>query len=60
MNIEFYISCHNCQHENKMNMGIPGFELKQTKFETFSEAHTHMIENPDHYMDFIVITREDE
>jgi len=60
MNIEIYIECHNCQHVNKNELGMPGFQFKQTRFETFSEAHQHMIENPDHYMGFVILTREDE
>jgi len=42
--------CFNCQHTNREQLGMPGFELLICRFETFSEAHQHMIANPDHYV----------
>lgn len=58
MNIQIFFECNDCQHYNKQLLGTHGFERKQTRFESFSEAHTHMIQNPDHYMDLIAISRD--
>jgi hypothetical protein len=52
--------CFNCQHTNKQMLGMPGFELVNCRFETFSEAHQHMIANPDHYISMEVQESSEE
>ena len=47
-----YIQCLDCQHINRNELGMPGFELLQTRFETFDEAHRHASEKPNHVMIF--------
>lgn len=54
------IVCHNCQQVNKQELGMPGFELLDCRFETFSGAHQHMINNPDHYMTMVGIEENEE
>lgn len=54
MNIEIIYLCDNCEHDNKMNLGTDGFVNKEYEFFTFSDAHRHMIEHPNHWIDTIL------
>ena len=56
--MEVIINCFDCAHKNSSELGVKGYEMKQTEFTTFSEAFTHMRENPDHYMGITI--RKDE
>lgn len=52
MRVSITIICYDCQHKNHTELGMPGFEFQQYEFLSFGEAHRHMIEHPDHEMDF--------
>jgi hypothetical protein len=39
---------------------MPGFIAKETGFEFFSEAHKHMLENPEHCMDFQIVDNTEQ
>jgi len=52
------IKCYDCHHTNREELGMPGFELLETNFTSFSEAHRHMMQHPDHYMDFNIIEEQ--
>ena len=54
------ITCYDCLHINRQERGAPGFEMRSYVFETFSEAHQHMITYPDHYLMFEIRKDEDE
>lgn len=54
------IICHHCHNYNKHNRDDKDYEWKNPEFTSFSEAHKHMIEFPDAWMDFRVETTEEQ
>lgn len=54
------MKCYDCEHENASKLGTQGYELKATRFESFSEAHKHMMDNPDHYVDINVLINDND
>jgi len=47
--------CHDCQHINKDRLGMPGFELLEYEFDSFSDAYTHMVQHPNHHISISII-----
>lgn len=59
-NLKLIITCYDCQHNNYEWVGSPNYIEHQEKFISFSEAHTHLIEFPDHYMHMEIVSAENE
>lgn len=51
--------CQSCQDENKRGNISNYYEIRE-EFHLFSEAHQHMIENPDHVMDISIYEESEE
>jgi hypothetical protein len=43
--------CTTCSHINNMNLGMPGYNLAWTTFESFSDAWQHMFDNRNHHIE---------
>jgi len=54
MEVHLSVKCYDCQHQNIQQMGVPGYELVETEFDSFSAAFNHALLNPDHSMYFDV------
>lgn len=50
MGKQIIVVCQSCEDTNKSLLGIDDFVVRQTEFESFSEAFDHMMEYRDHYM----------
>ncbi len=42
--------CEDCRHANTTNLGMPGFELRPTTFDSVTETWAHLIEYPGHHI----------
>lgn len=54
------IICHHCRSYNKHRRDDKDYEWKNPEFTSFSEAHKHMLEFPDAWMDFTIRENEEE
>lgn len=52
--------CLTCEDIIRSKLGLPGFEPPTTRFEYFSDAHKHMIEWPNHWMETKIETDDEE
>lgn len=60
MNLQIKFICHDCMGTNKHQRGTPGFELLDCEWLVFSDAHRHMIQHPDHWVDTVIEELSDE
>jgi len=58
MTIEITYECWTCQHRNRQNLGMPGFELIQTEFDSLSDAINHWNHNKDCDIRTVVVINE--
>lgn len=54
------IQCYDCNYYNRQYLGTEGFEYRITEFTSFSEAFDHKVENPNHYMTFVIHEEKSE
>lgn len=50
---EIIIRCRSCEDINKAKLGMPGFEVKETEFESLTHAWEHLI-NQDYHHDMVI------
>ena len=58
MTQKLVFTCWDCWGYNKHHQGDP--EFKQEEFDSFSDAHKHLIEYPDHTMELAIKEKEEE
>jgi len=56
------MTCFNCQRDNQRSVDSTSIvkEFKPYVFGSFSEAHKHMMENPEHYVDITIQETDEE
>lgn len=58
--IKIKFLCITCEDSNRQWLGWHGYELRETDFIFFSDAHKHMIEYPNHYISAFFDTKPDK
>lgn len=56
--MDLELNCIDCMQKNQTELGMPGFELLQTRF-TFTEAVKHVMETG-HYINTEIRNYEEE